>query len=102
MMDQQSPENMPPFADTSLLQAKRRAFDRPTQENLDALIKAAQDALLSGSAGAQKTCDCGAVLTQCTDCAISDYQAAHPDCPNCCVPLNESSLPSRGSGTPSS
>lgn len=30
------------WCDTPLLQAKRRAFDCPTQENLDALIVAAQ------------------------------------------------------------
>lgn len=31
------------------------------------------------------TCDCGETLTQCSSCAVSDWQAAHPDCPQCCV-----------------
>lgn len=30
------------------------------------------------------TCDCGAALTQCTSCAVADWQAAHPNCRECC------------------
>ena len=29
-------------------------------------------------------CDCGAKLTSCHDCAVGDYQAAHPACKDCC------------------
>lgn len=29
-------------------------------------------------------CDCGASVTSCYDCTISDYQAAHPECRACC------------------
>jgi hypothetical protein len=36
----QAPIDAPPFVDTPVLQAKRRAFDDPTQVNLDALIAA--------------------------------------------------------------
>ena len=31
-------------------------------------------------------CDCGAALTSCHDCAVGDYQAAHPACEDCCPP----------------
>lgn len=31
-------------------------------------------------------CECGAKLTQCTDCAVGDWQAAHPDCIHCAFP----------------
>ena len=31
-------------------------------------------------------CDCGARLTSCYDCAVGDYQAAHPACEDCCPP----------------
>jgi hypothetical protein len=35
-----------------------------------------------------RRCDCGAALTQCSDCAVGDYQAAHIDCRTCCpVPI---------------
>lgn len=34
---------------------------------------------------ADPCCDCGAKLTQCTDCAIGEYQGLHPDCPQCCM-----------------
>ncbi len=38
-------------------------------------------------------CDCGAALTMCCDCAVADWQAAHPECPTCCPfdnrPLSE-------------
>lgn len=29
-------------------------------------------------------CICGEPLVQCTDCAVADWQAAHPDCQVCC------------------
>lgn len=29
-------------------------------------------------------CDCGRPLTQCTGCAVEDYQAQHPSCVVCC------------------
>ena len=38
----QAPADAKPFIDTAVLAAKRRAFDSPTQANLDALIEAAQ------------------------------------------------------------
>lgn len=34
-------------------------------------------------------CDCGAELTQCRDCAVADWQAAHPDCPACMGVMRE-------------
>lgn len=36
---------------------------------------------------AASRCDCGAALTQCSDCAVADYQVAHPEC-RTCVPFN--------------
>lgn len=39
---QQGPANQPPFRDTPVLSAQRRAFDSPTQANLDALVEAVQ------------------------------------------------------------
>lgn len=33
-------------------------------------------------------CGCGAKMTQCSGCAVADWQAAHHDCPQCCVPLS--------------
>jgi hypothetical protein len=35
---------------------------------------------------AERTCDCGAALTVCEDCAVADYQAGHPECAACCPP----------------
>jgi hypothetical protein len=29
-------------------------------------------------------CDCGSVSTQCSSCAVADWQAAHPECLTCC------------------
>lgn len=43
-------------------------------------------ALTAAGSSAPPRCDCGAKLSQCADCAIGDYQAAHPDCPTCCKP----------------
>jgi hypothetical protein len=34
----------------------------------------------------REKCDCGAPLTQCSSCAVADYQAAHYDCTICCPP----------------
>jgi hypothetical protein len=39
-MNSQAPTTHEPFVDSPVLQAKRRAFDNPTQANLDALIAA--------------------------------------------------------------
>ena len=36
--------------------------------------------------GNTQRCDCGAKLTSCHDCAVGDYQAAHPACKDCCPP----------------
>jgi len=36
--------------------------------------------------GNTQRCDCGAALTSCHDCAVGDYQAAHPACKDCCPP----------------
>lgn len=33
---------------------------------------------------AEMRCDCGAVVRQCEDCAVADYQAAHTECRTCC------------------
>jgi hypothetical protein len=42
------------------------------------------------TAGDEGRCDCGSVLTQCSDCAVADWQAAHADCPTCCpTPADE-------------
>lgn len=38
----QAREDKPPFVDTPVLSAKRKAFDAPTQENLDLLIAAVE------------------------------------------------------------
>ena len=38
------------------------------------------------------TCDCGAALTQCAGCAVGDWQAAHPDCRECC-PISGEAVP---------
>jgi hypothetical protein len=35
------------------------------------------------------TCDCGAIMTHCDDCAVGNYQAAHPECRTCCVAPDE-------------
>lgn len=32
-----------------------------------------------------RKCDCGRMMTMCSGCAFEDYQAAHPDCPDCCL-----------------
>jgi hypothetical protein len=29
-------------------------------------------------------CDCGAKMTQCSNCAVSEYQGDHTDCKTCC------------------
>lgn len=48
-------------------------------------LKAMKDARLTELA---PKCDCGAALTQCSDCAVGEWQALHPDCRECCpLPL---------------
>jgi hypothetical protein len=42
-------------------------------------------------------CDCGSPLTQCSSCAVADWQAAHPECETCCPVRGDACLP----GTPS-
>lgn len=53
--NQEAPANQPPFVDTPLLAAKRRAFDNPTQANLDALIKAAMESATASSEASPMT-----------------------------------------------
>lgn len=38
---------------------------------------------VDGEARARR-CDCGRELTQCSVCAVEEWQAAHPDCRTCC------------------
>lgn len=36
---------------------------------------------------AETKCDCGEKLTLCADCAVADWQAAHPECASCCAQM---------------
>lgn len=53
-------------------------------------LKARKDARL---AELQPRCDCGDVLTQCTSCAVGEWQAMHTDCRECCPRAAEPSSP---------
>lgn len=50
------------------------------------VISAESTALASPTEASEPRCDCGDARARgCYDCTIAEYQAMHPDCPDCCV-----------------
>lgn len=64
-----NPDYVPPMCPQCLCTDSQHAADCPAVEGADA---------------PPALCDCGAALTQCSSCAVADWQAAHPDCLTCC------------------
>ena len=76
---------MPEYAWRDEIKATRRCIDELEQALRSSRLEA----------GEAPRCDCGAVLTQCTSCAVADYQAAHLECATCCPkPAEETPAPS--------
>lgn len=65
---------------------------RELRETLEALLTAAEGRG-TPDAGAQK-CDCGRPLTQCSSCAVEEWQMEHPDCRDCCPIVGAAVRPS--------
>jgi hypothetical protein len=62
---------------------KRHAKDWPNEE-LATQRENVQHLLDTCVPVEELLCDCGAVMTCCTGCAVSEYQAANPNCSTCC------------------
>ena len=79
------PNNQPPLLVTREVAEKIVALVCEIETAPDQRYSRAVSRLLHSAAlRAEQRCDCGAKLTSCHDCAVGDYQAAHPACEDCC------------------